>query len=83
MDALREQFEAWLKQHKPDAFVFERDLCWQAYQAGHAVNTVNADLLEALRKIELAFYDSPAHGELACKMAGIATAAIKKARGEA
>jgi hypothetical protein len=54
---------------------------WEIFQAGHAASGRD-ELTEALRKIELAFYDSPAHGKLACEMVGIATEAIKKARGE-
>jgi hypothetical protein len=57
------------------------ELAWQAFQAGHAASGRD-ELLEALRQIELAFRDSPAHGALACKMAAIATEAIKKARSE-
>ena len=88
MMTLREQFEAWGQERFPETWEMnsgliarEKVYLWQAFQAGHAASG-REELLAALRQIELAFYDSPAHGALACKMVGIATEAIKKARSE-
>lgn len=87
-DRLKKEFEAYANDrarlvttdcHSGKYKQKETRIAWHAYQAGHAVN---AELLDALRQIELAFFDSPAHGALACKMAGIATESIKKARAE-
>ena len=47
MSSLREQFDVWLREYKPDAFIFERDLCWAAYQACHAASGRD-ELLKAL-----------------------------------
>lgn len=97
MDALREQFEAWLKKEHPsvasgfnDFADYEEDLAWQACKFGHAANTVNADLLEALEESlalninwsETASDEDLMHLSEYKQVIKQALAAIKKARGE-
>ena len=54
MDALREQFEKWIRNKHPVWFshqihgdTIRIEQLWEAFQAGHAAN---ADLLEALKR---------------------------------
>lgn len=80
--SLREQFEAWWNTERmATAFDSFRHVAEEAFAAGHAASGRD-DLLKSLYEIELEFYDSPAQGALASKMASIATEAIKKARAE-
>ena len=82
MSNVNKQFEKWWETERlSTAFDSFREVAKEAFQAGHAASGRD-ELLWALREIEIAFYDSAAHGALACKMAAIATDALKKARGE-
>ena len=86
MDALREQFEAWLNVTSERYIISNSELYWQAYQAGHAVN---ADLLEACDTakiaIKFALHEVYVHPEIKVMLNQALSeciAAIKKARGE-
>lgn len=91
--SLREQFEAFCSQRNfvEPFYAFRRKTLtpdeyantmvqaeWEAFQAGHAANTVNADLLDELEYlVKLVKYHGLPEGDYSD-----AVAAIKKARGE-
>jgi hypothetical protein len=82
--SLREQFEAWLTDS--DAYkdgmrltACEKQLMFDAYQAGHAASGRD-ELLEALEAI---INDDTEFPSIYRKLSENARAAIKKARGEA
>lgn len=96
MDALREQFLGWCRRnhaymfyYKPMLYYDENMMAkmWQAFQAGHAANAVNADLLEALESVvdeSVVVYDNGKYQtvQITSGVLDDAEDAIKKTRGE-